>query len=612
MRWLSLLFACLFSINAFADEVVFRASAPNVVEVGERFRLTYTLNRSGQDIQLPQIPGFSVMGPSTSQSSSVEIINGKMSKSVSNTFTYVLVAQEEGNFTLPAATVRADGKMYKSNALSIQVIKGNGSQQQGQASGGGQQQESQAAAPTSNTINNENLFLKVDVSKNQLYLGESLVATIKVYSKVDLTNLGRSKFPAFEGFLSEELPTGERIELVREEYNGQIYNVGIIRKLLLYPQHAGKLTIEPFELECMVRQRVAGGGGSIFDDFFGNYREVRVMRTSKPVTINVKELPQSGRPVGFSGIVGALSMNSSISTDTLAANDALTYTLTFKGIGNLKLLSAPKLNLPADFEVYEPKINQQIQTGTGGMNGTVTVEYLVIPRFAGEYTIPAVTFSYFDTRDNQYRTLSGKPYTIRVAKGTGVANTGTTNTIQSFKKEDIKTMGEDIRYIKTGDLKLHARGPQFYRHPAYWWALLLPAFLFALGIILNRRRIKANADIAGTKNKKANKMAIKRMKLAGKAMKENNADLFYDEVLKALWGYVGYKLNIDTANLNRDNISELLSQRGADTENIQSFIDVLDRTEFARYAPGGNKQEEMHRIYEDGISVITKLEKVIK
>lgn len=614
MRLLSLLIVCLFSTTLWAEEVEFRASAPSVVEVGERFRLSFSINKEGENLQIPEITGFSVMGPSTSQSSSYQIINGKATSSVSFTYTYILTALQEGKYVIPSATIQVDGKSFESNSITIQVIKGSSSTTPGTGGVQGGASRPQDSRTSNENITNENLFLKVDVNRSQLYIGESLEATIKIYSKVDLTNFGRSKFPSFEGFLSEEIPTGERIELVREEYNGQIYNVGIIRKLLLYPQHTGKLTIAPFELECMVRQRIAGGGQSIFDDFFGNYREVRVLRESKPVTIQVKELPQSGKPLGFSGFVGTLTMNSSISSDSVKANDALTFKLIFKGTGNLKLLSAPKLNLPADFEAYEPKINQQIQVGASGMSGTVTMEYLIIPRYAGDYQLPAVPFSYFDTRSSSYKTIQSNSYEVKVAKGTGLTGgaTHSGSAVQSFKKEDIRTVGEDIRYIKTGDLKLHRKGIGYFGKPIYWLAFLIPFVLFVVGIILNRRRIRANADIARMKNKTANKMAQRRMKSAAKALKDNNKEHFYEEVLKALWGYMSYKLNIDMADLKRDNINEILSQRGVDDSSIKEFIEVLDETEYARYAPGANSGNEMSKIYRDSIDVITKMDKLIK
>lgn len=606
LGFILLFFSCL---NVFGQGIEFEASAPSVVEIGEQFRLSYSVNRKGTNLQVPALEGFDrLMGPSMGSSSSFTSINGKVTQNVAYTYTYVLEAAKEGTYQIPGATITIDGKQYRSNTLSIQVIKGSGNK----APQNDQQNKNRAAQPDATAaINEDNLFVKVDVSRRNVYIGESVVATIKVYSKVDLVRFGRSKFPSFDGFLAEEIPTPQQIELVRENYDGKIYNVGIIRKVLLFPQHTGELTIEPFELECIVRQQLANSR-SFFDDFFGNYRDVRAMRLSKPVKIHVKELPVENRPLGFSGTVGNISMCTSVSTDTLKANDAITYKIVFQGTGNLKLLEAPKMNFPPDFESYEPKVTKDINTGENGMTGTVTFEYLLIPRYAGDYTIPAPSFSFFDPNTYRYRTILGNEYKIHVLKGNESSRESGVSAVQSFKKEDVRQLGKDIRYIRTGDLKLRPAGSRFFGTTSYWLALIIPFVLFVIGAILNRRRIKANADLVRVKNKAANKMAKKRMKAAARAMKVHNTELFYDEVLKAMWGYVSYKLNIDKAELNRDNINEILQRKSVDNGLIQEFISVLDTCEFARYAPAGNPDQEMDKVYTDGITVITKLDKAIK
>lgn len=608
MRWSIFLILFLTGLSVKAQNVEFRAEAPEVVELGEQFRLSYSLNQKGTNLQVPTLEGFDLlMGPRTAQSSSFSSINGKVTQSVSYTYTYVIEGVKEGTFQIPPATVTVDGKQYRSNALTIQVVKGSGE------SGSSQRNANRAVRPESGaTVNEENLFVKVDVSRRSLYMGESLFATIKVYTKVDLVNFGQSKFPSFSGFLAEEIPTPQRIELVRENYNGKIYNVGIIRKMLLFPQHTGEITIEPFELECVVRQQLAGSR-SFFDDFFGNYRDVRVRRVSRPITINVKELPLEGRPAGFSGTVGHLTMKTSITTDSLAANEALTYKVVFQGTGNLKLIEAPSIHFPADFENYEPKVTKDIKTGDNGMSGTITYEYVLIPRYAGDYTIPAVQFSYYDSHTHSYKTLRGQEYQVHVKKGTGSGQTeNNAAAVQSFKKEDVRQLGKDIRYIKTGNLNLYRKGSGFYGTTAFWLAFLIPFVLFVIGSVLNRRRIKANADLVRVKNKAANKMARKRMKVAAVAMKNHNSEAFYEEVLKALWGYVSYKLNIDKAELNRDNISEILQRKSVENDMIQEFINVLDTCEFARYAPGSKSDQEMDKVYKDSINIITRLDKAIK
>lgn len=610
MRYFGLVLLLFVCSLAFSQDVEFKASAPSVVAVGEEFRLSYTLNKEGSNLQLPSLEGFDLlMGPSTSQSFMSSNVNGRRTQSVSYTYTFLLEGVKEGIYEILPATVVVDGKPYQSNGVKIEVVKGSGN-----GSAGNRRENQAVQSDASASLNDNNLFVRVEVSRRSLYIGESLVATIKVYSRVDLTNFGRSKFPSFDGFLAEEVPTPQRIELVRENYNGQIYNVGVIRKMLLYPQHTGEITIDPFELECIVRQRLAGGGRSFFDDFFGNYREVRAMRRSKPVTITVKELPLAGKPVGFSGTVGNISMSTSISADTVDANDAITYKVVFRGAGNLKLLQAPAIRFPLDFETYDPKESRDIRVTENGMSGTVSFEYLVIPRYSGEYKIPAVQYSYFDSQNGGYKTLSGKEYKVFVRKGAekGMAGGNTGSAVHSFKKEDIRQVGEDIRYIKTGNLHLKPAGVRFFGTPAYWLALLIPFVLFVFGAILNRRRIKANADVARVKNKTATKMARKRLKSASSAMKSHDAERFYEEVLKALWGYMSYKLNIDRAELNRDNISDILQRKGVHEDVLKEFIGVLDTCEYARYAPGSNSDQEMDKVYTSSIEVITKLDKNIK
>lgn len=609
MRLIGLLLMLLVGFGVSAQDVSFKASAPSVVELGEHFRLAYSVNKRGNDPQIPTFEGFDLlMGPSTSSSSSFSMVNGQVTQSQAFTYTYVLQGVKEGVYQIPPATITIDGKQYKSNALKIEVVKGSGNQGGGQAA---RQGNHLPQSGTSGEVNDENLFLKVDVNRKSLYIGENLVATIKVYSRVDLANLERPKFPAFDGFLAEEIPTPERIELTRETYDGKVYQVGIIRKMLLFPQHAGEITIEPFELECIVRERVTGSR-SFFDDFFQNYRDVSVKRKSRPVRIDVKELPSEDKPLGFSGMVGNVVMATSLSTDTVKANEAITYKVTVKGTGNLKLLPAPSISFPHDFEVYDPKINKDIKTTATGMSGTVTFEYLLLPRYAGEYKIPAVQLSYFDPSTGSYKMLGGKEYDIHVLKGAEKAGEGSDNVVRSFKKEDVKFLGEDIRYLKSGNLNLHAKGVQFFMTPLYLAAFLIPFILFIIGALLNRRRIKANADLVRVKNKTANKMAGKRMKLAASAMKGGNTELFYDEVLKALWGYVSYKLNIDKSELNRDNITDILTRKGVEVALQHEFMNILDECEFARYAPGINPTEKMDHVYREGISVITKLDKVIK
>jgi hypothetical protein len=375
---------------------------------------------------------------------------------------------------------------------------------------------------------------------------------------------------------------------------------------LLSPQHTGELTIDPCELECHVLQQLPGA--SSFDRFFGGgVRSVNVPRRSRPVKITVNNLPETGKPVGFSGVVGNMTLTTSVTHDTIRANDAFTYKVVFRGTGNLRLLEAPHLNLPHDFEVYDPKVTRNVQTQGVTTSGTVTFEYLVIPRYAGDYTLPPLSFSYFNLLSQGYKTLTGDTFQVHVLKGgEGTASDGTP-AVQSYKKEDVRVLGEDIRFIRAGRSELRSKGAHFFRTTAYWLSLSVPLVLCVVGMVLNRRRIKARADLARVKSRTATKMAQKRLKTAAAAMRGKDPVRFYQEVLTATWGYVSYKLNLPASALNRDNISEHLRRRAASAEMIRDFIEVLDRCEYARYAPDSGGGEEMEKLYNEAVAIITQL-----
>jgi len=408
---------------ANAQKVTFNATAPRVVEVGEQFRLTYSLNKKGTGIKIGDLKGFKLlMGPSVSQSLSAQINNnGKMTSHTEHSFTYVLLAEKVGVYSIPVATVSVDGKTVKSNTIKIEVVKVTQKRQD----------------------TNENLFVRVEVDRKSLYLGEYVIASLKLYSKLNVSNLGRSKFPAFAGFLTQDIDMPKQITLKRENIGGTIYRVGTLRKLVLFPQHSGEIVIDPFELDVYIRQRMQSSGGGFFDDFFDNYRDVKVSRKSKPIKIKVKELPIQGKPLGFKGTVGSISMSSSISRDSVLANDAVTFKVKLKGNGNLKLIEPLNIKFPADFEVYDPKTSQDIRSGARGTSGSVSFEYVVIPRSAGDYRIPSARFCYFDSKAKRYKVLNTKEFVIHVKKGKQSVSTG--DVVTSFSKEDVKFIGKDIR-----------------------------------------------------------------------------------------------------------------------------------------------------------------------
>ncbi|PKQ64448.1 hypothetical protein BZG02_06470 [Labilibaculum filiforme] len=598
---LSLVTVLLIATSVFADEIKFTASAPNVVELGEQFRLTYSVNSKGKNIQVPELDGFRVlMGPSTSSSMSTQIINGKVTSSSAYSYTYVLLAEKEGKFDIKPASISVDGETKISNSLTIEVVEVNKTQQSSES------EQSQNSAST-DKITENNLFVKVHLDRSSVYMGEHIVATIKVYTRLSIAGFGDSKFPSFDGFLSQEVPTPGQISLERENINGTIYNTGIIRKLILFPQHTGEITIDPFELEVIIRQRKANKRNGFFDEFFDNYQDIRVPRKSKPIRIRVKDFP-SNKPASFDGAVGNFELITTIDKDSVKANDAVTMRVKVAGNGNLKLIKPLEFNFPADFEVYDPKTSQNLNSTEAGMSGSTTFEYLIIPRHGGEYEIPSVNFSFFDPKAKIFRTRSTEKFTIKVAKGEG-DNSGTI--ISSFSKEKVKFLGKDIRFIKTNDFTPQLKGEVFFGTTNFYLAYIVPFFLFILAFVFNRKRIKENADTAKLKNKRANRVAMKRLKAASASLKAQQKDRFYDEILKAIWGYTSDKLNLPLANLNKENISEILLSKGVELELKDEFLSILDTCEFARYSPSAGSSE-MDELYQKSMNTITKLEKNIK
>lgn len=593
-----LLATLLITSASYAEEVKFTASAPRVVEVGEQFQLIYTVNQKAKDIQLPALDGFRdlVGRPSVATSSSTQYINGKWSSATKYTYTYVLLAEKEGKFTINPAKIKVKDYEFTSNSLNIEVVK---------ASEKKQNQKNQAQ-PSASKITQANLFVKVDVDRKSVYMGEHVVATIKVYTRLNIAGFGDSKFPSFKGFLSQEIPTPGQISLERENVNGTIYNVGVIRKLILFPQHTGNITIDPFELECIIRQRKSSGNRGFFDDFFDNYQDIRVPRKSKPVTIRVKEFP-ANKPLSFNGAVGSFRMSATVDKDSVKANDAITLKVNVSGNGNLKLINPPEFDFPADFEVYDPKTNQNLKSTAKGVTGSTTFEYLIIPRHAGDYEIPPVDFSFFDPKARIYRTRSTPKFNIKVGKGSGDASS---TVISSFSKEDVKFIGKDIRFIKTNDFIPRIKGQVFFGTTNFYLAYAVPFLVFIMAFVFNRKRIKENADVARVKNKRANRVAMKRLKAASASLKAKKKEEFYDEILKALWGYTSDKLNLPLADLNKENITEILKGKDVEEDMIQDFLNILDTCEFARYAPSTGSSE-MDELYKKTMETITKLEKSI-
>ena len=601
---------CLLSITAWAaDNVSLTANAPDAVAVGDQFRLSFTVNTQNvRDFRVGEIKGFEVlMGPSRSQQSSVQMINGKTTSTSSITFTYILMANTEGTFTIPAATAMADGKQVASTPLKIKVLpkdESNGIGGVGQNNG-----QSNGNTSSSTSVSATDLFITSTTSKTKVFEQEAILLTYKIYAAVDLRGFDNVKLPDFKGFQSQEveLPNERKWEL--EHYRGRNYRTTIYRQFVLFPQQAGQLEIESARFDASVAR--ATESIDPFDAFFnrGNtYVEIKKTLTTPKILVNVDPLP-SGKPEGFTGGVGEFNISSSISSTHVKANDAVTLKLNISGVGNFKLISTPDIRFPEDFEIYDPKTDNQFRLTTNGLSGTQTIEYLAIPRNAGSYKIPALKFSYFDTKSQSYKTLTTEAYDLLVDKGDG----SSAQTVSNYNnKEDLRILNEDIRFIKQNEVKLRERGSRFFNSTSYWMSYLIPLIIFIVFFVINRKRIADNANVTKMKNKKANKVALKRMNEANKLLKENNVDQFYEEVSKALWGYTSDKLNIPSSMLSKDNIEEKLLEHQVPQDIIKEFIEVMDTCEFARFAPGEEKSQNMNKVYETTIDTISKMEGIIK
>ena len=596
-----------YSTQTFADKVSFVASAPDVVVVGDQFRLSYTVTtQKVKDFRAPSIKGFDVlMGPSRSEQSSTQIVNGSVSSTSSITFTYILMANTAGEFTVPGASIVADGNQMISNSVKIKVLP----QDQNHNSSRRNNDNSSSIQPSSNaSVSNQDLFITATASKTNVYEQEAFVLTYKIYTRESNLQLNNAKLPDFKGFHSQEIEMTTNARWTPEHYKGRNYYTTVYRQFVLFPQQSGKLFIEPAQFQMTVNKPVQSADP--FDAFFNggnNVIEIKKPITTPKIAINVNPLP-AGKPTNFLGGVGEFNISSSINSKELKTNDAITIKLVISGTGNLKLISNPEIKFPDDFEVYDPKVDNQVRLTKEGLTGNKVIEYLAIPRHAGTYKIPGVSFSYFDIRSKSYKTLNTEDYVINVEKGAGNAD----QVIANFtNKEDLKVLGEDIRYIKQNEVTFQPKGSFFYGSMSYWLFYIIPALAFILFFIIYRKQAAENANVAKMRTKKANKVAIKRMKLAGKLLSENKKDAFSDDVLKALWGYISDKLNIPVSRLSKDNIEEKLRNHGVSEELIKEFLNALNDCEFARFAPGDENQA-MDKVYSSSIEVISKMENSIK
>ncbi|MDR3056507.1 MAG: BatD family protein [Prevotella sp.] len=605
-RYYFLFILLLISITeVLGQDVSFVINAPGSTVKGAQIQLQYILKGgSGNDIQIPDdIKGFDILfGPSVSQVYSSSNINGKVTSESNTTFTYVLMANSEGTFTLPAASIKVNGRNYKSGTTQIKVLPPDKNAQPQQP---GRQPQVITQTSTDGNVSADDAFIRAIFSKTRVKEQEAVVVTFRFYTVLNIRNVGNIQFPEFEGFMTEDFEMQTNQQLTAEHYKGRNYMAVDVKKTLLFPQRSGKITIPAGTMEIVFEV----ASGRKVQTFFGPQDVMteakKTLRTS-PVTVDISPLPTQDKPANFSGAVGSFTFKPTISAQKMKANDAVTIKLDITGTGNLKLIKNPEIKFPKDFETYDAQVKNDYRISENGLSGTKSIEYMFIPRYPGKFTIPPIEFSYFDTRSNTYKTVSSPAYDLDVDKDPNAGK----NVSTSYSNQKDLEVDQDIRYIKTGDYSFKNPKSFFVGSLSYLLWYLIPLVLFITFSIIYRKQIKANADIALMRTKKANKVATKRLKLAKQYLQAQKKDNFYEEILRAVWGYLSDKLTIPVAELNRENIESELLRYGVDENLIGTFMNILDTGEFARYAPS-ESGHEMDNLYNDTVDAIGKMESTI-
>ena len=577
-------------------------SAPSRVSAGENFRITYTINTQDvEDFRAGNIPsGLELIaGPYTSQQSSYQMINGHTSSSSSITFTFTVYAERDGSFVVTPAHARIRGKWVASHPVRITVsgrARNAGGAPQMHQDAGGQQEE---IASAGSAITSKDLFIKVTANKYRVHEQEPVLLTYKVYTLVDLTQL-EGKMPDLTGFHSQEIPLPQQKSFHVERVNGRPYRCVTWSQYLMYPQMTGALKIPSITFKGIVVQQ--NRNVDPFEAFFNGgsgYVEVKRNIVAPGVDIQVDPLP--AKPVGFSGGVGKFSISAKLDKKEVKAGDPITLRIIVSGTGNLKLIKQPVVAFPNGFDKYDPKVTDKTKLTNAGVGGSMVYDYLAVPRNQGKYTIPSVSFTYYDVDANAYKTLHTQPFVVNVAPGDGKSSS-----------EDFNNPADnDIHALKTGPTDTTSVGDFFLGSAAYWISLLLPLIAFVVLLVIFRQRAIENADIVKMRGKRANKIARKRLKRASRLMFEHNSAEFYDEVMRALWGYVSYKLNMPVESLSKENIKEKLASRGVNDEIIGKFISALEECEFERYAPG-DEAGNMEKTFQSAMTAIIEIEDVMK
>ncbi len=606
---IQLLFVILMlPMATHAQEIIFKAMAKGEIRVGETVQVVFELNAEGENFRGPDFAGWRVLnGPMSSTNSSIQVINGKMSQSYTQSFTYILSADKEGTLTIGSASVMVDGKKYTSEPLSIKVLAGNA-----QTGNNGRQQGVQQG------VSDKDVFLKAIPNKTSAVIGEQVIVTYRIYTRVPISSVNVSKLSSFGGFwMKNLLDDNDALQQSTTTIDGEEYVVADVRKVALFPQKTGKLKIDPMELECVAqirtqpdRRRSRDPFESFFNDPFFNRGISNVQKTleSEALEINVQPLPTAGKPNNFTGAVGQFGLESAIDRTNVKTNEAVNLSLTVSGTGNLELIDLPRPVFPPDFEVYDPKSSTQLKTGANGVSGSKKTEFLFIPRVPGDFTIDPVPFTYYDPVKKSYQTLLSKSFTIHVEKGDSNSQEGV---VYASPQEGVKYLGTDIRHIKTNHFNLTKANSFFFASSMYFTLIVLMIVVFFVALFLVRKQNKLRQNQSLVRNKKATKIARKRLKEAHAFFKNKQQNEFYNEMSQALWGYIADKFYIQQSQLSIDSVTEALIAKNTPQELIELFVQTLQNCEYARFAPGeaGKKMEDL---YQQGIEAITKAEKMIK
>lgn len=602
-KLISILAFALLSVTLGAQEAI-KVQGQNIVALGEQFTISFVIDtdQSNRPTDFRWSPGDDfqlVWGPQTGTSSSTVIRNGKATTSSQYTFSYILIARKEGKFQLPTASATYNGKQISSAPFSLEVVSG------GSASSGSAGTSSSKPSAQTGDISSNDLFMRLSLSRSSAVIGEPVTAVLKLYQRVDISGFENVRFPVFTGFWNQTLETPSNIEFRREVIDGTIYNSALLRSWVLVPQQAGELVIEPAELTCLVNIAVQHRNQSIFDSFFDdNYRTIRKRITSPQVKLPVSKLP-AGAPENFNGGVGKFTMTASLSRDSLSAHEAASLLITISGTGNVSLLEAPKVVFPTDFEVYDVKTSEK--TSQGGTSGSKTFEYPFIPRSRGEFTLDPVQWSYFDVGSRKWVTLDSQAIDMFVSgESTAQASSGQTSGLRLPERSGVRNLSEDIRFIRTGKPSLTKGSPMLVGRASYKVIILLVIALSAGCFLYRRRKERRLADVAGSRGRRATKMAMKRLSAAKVYLDRNLGSAFYEELHKALLGFVADKFNMPQEDLDKDTIAARLAERGIPEALIGDFSSLLDDCEFARYAPGSG-EEALKDHYDKAVKLISSI-----